>query len=106
MFYETIKALKREAFKRLTGVPPDTFARMLDVLRTNARPFGRPPALSLENQLLVALITKREILALHCTGESTARWLTSAPPTAWERRPSLWERRPSFGRGDRLSHHP
>lgn len=77
MFYDTIKDLKPEAFKRLTGVPPDTFALMREVLQKHYRPFGRPPALSLENQLLVALMYWREyrtmahIAATYQVGEAT-----------------------------------
>lgn len=63
MTYEQIKDLKAEDFKRLCGVHPLTFAKMLAALREREKAKkkpGRPPKLSLEDQLLVALQYWRE----------------------------------------------
>jgi hypothetical protein len=58
-----MKDLKPETFKRACGVHPHTFEKMLAVLRDNEqrkiKP-GRPPTLSLEDQLLMALQYWRE----------------------------------------------
>jgi hypothetical protein len=63
MTYEQMKDLKPETFKRACGVHPHTFEKMLAVLRDNEqrkiKP-GRPPTLSLEDQLLMALQYWRE----------------------------------------------
>lgn len=63
MTYEQLKALKPEDFKRACGVSPPTFAEMRHVLqayeRRKIKP-GRPPKLSLENRLLMALQYWRE----------------------------------------------
>jgi uncharacterized Fe-S cluster-containing radical SAM superfamily protein len=58
MTYERVKHLKPEEFKRLCGVQPETFAKMLEVLRSPAKPKqkpGRPSKLSIEDQLLLTL---------------------------------------------------
>lgn len=63
MTYEQIKDLKPEEFKRACGVQPQTFEKMLQVLREHGqrkmKP-GRPPKLALEDQLLVTLQYWRE----------------------------------------------
>jgi hypothetical protein len=63
MTYEQLKDLKPGAFKRACGVHPQTFEQMLRVLQAHeqqkVKP-GRPPTLSLENQLLMALQYWRE----------------------------------------------
>jgi hypothetical protein len=63
MTYEQMKNLPPGDFKRACGVHPQTFALMLQVLREHeqqkTKP-GRPPTLSLENQLLMALQYWRE----------------------------------------------
>ena len=63
MTYEQIKDLSAQDFKRLCGVHPQTFAKMLAALgereKAKRKP-GRPPKLSLEDQLLVALQYWRE----------------------------------------------
>lgn len=61
--YEQAKHLSRAAFRRRTGVTPETFAEMLNVLRlreAGKRKSGRPPALTLEDQLLMTLEFWRE----------------------------------------------
>jgi len=60
MRYETIKNLKDKDFKRLTGVKPETFRMMRDILAKKQANFGRPPSLVIEDQLLVALMYWRE----------------------------------------------
>ena len=63
MTYEQLKNLKPENFKRACGVSPPTFEEMRHVLqayeRKKIKP-GRPPKLSLENRLLMALQYWRE----------------------------------------------
>ena len=63
MTYEQIKALKPEEFKRACGVHPQTFEKMLQVLREcgqrKIKP-GRPTKLSLEDQLCMTLQYWRE----------------------------------------------
>ena len=60
MRYETIKDWEDTDFKRLTGVKPRTFAKMLRVLEKELRIFGRPPKLSRADQLLMTLMYWRE----------------------------------------------
>lgn len=81
MTYETLKELSAEAFKRYSGVKPQTFEAMIKVLqeaeRDKKKP-GRSPALCLEDQLLLALSYWREyrtqfhIAASYGIHESTA----------------------------------
>lgn len=63
MFYEQIKALASEPFKRLAGVKSETFAVMVEALRgatAKKRKSGRPSKLELEDQLLLTLMYLRE----------------------------------------------
>lgn len=60
MRYETIKQLKDEDFKRLTGVSRVMFEKMLKVVKAGLRDFGRKPKLSREDQLLLTLMYWRE----------------------------------------------
>ena len=60
MRYEKIKDYKKEKFKRLTGVKKEAFGKMLNVLETELRDFGRPPKLSRADQLLMTLMYWRE----------------------------------------------
>ena len=63
MTYEQMKNLKPGDFKRACGVHPQTFETMLQVLRDHAQKKvkpGRPPTLSLEDQLLMTLQYWRE----------------------------------------------
>lgn len=63
MTYEQMKHLKPGDFKRACGVSPTTFEHMVQVLREHeqqkVKP-GRPPKLSLEDQLLLTLQYWRE----------------------------------------------
>jgi len=60
MRYETIQDLKDADFKRSTGVQRSTFEKMLEVVETGLRDFGRPPKLSRADQLLMTLMYWRE----------------------------------------------
>ena len=60
MRYAEIKDWKDRDFKRLTGVLPITFAKMLAVLDKELPTFGRPPKLSRADQLLMTLMYWRE----------------------------------------------
>ena len=60
MRYETIKQLKGEDFKRLTGVSRAVFEKMLAVVQREMRDFGRPPKLERADQLLMTLMYWRE----------------------------------------------
>jgi len=60
MRYETIKTLSDEDFKRSTGVQRATFEKMLEVVETGLRDFGRPPKLCRADQLLMTLMYWRE----------------------------------------------
>ena len=69
MRYESIKDKKPSEFKRLTGVKPETFGRMLTYLTETTRVFGRPPKLSLADQLLMTLLYWREYRTLFHLGQ-------------------------------------
>jgi len=60
MRYEEIKDWKDTDFKRLTGVKPETFEKMLVVLDRELPSFGCPPKLSRADQLLMTLMYWRE----------------------------------------------
>lgn len=60
MRYETVKSLNNKEFKRLTGVTRDTFEKMLKIVQSGLREFGRPPKLSRADQLLMTLMYWRE----------------------------------------------
>jgi hypothetical protein len=60
MRYEEIKDYGNGKFKRLTGVQKETFRKMLTVIETGVREFGRPPKLGRADQLLMTLMYWRE----------------------------------------------
>ncbi len=60
MRYETVKLLSDADFKRSTGVQRITFEKMVAVVEAGLRNFGRPPALSRADQLLLTLMYWRE----------------------------------------------
>lgn len=63
MTYTKLKELAPEAFKRYSGVKPETFDAMLGVLREveqDKKKPGRPSKLMLEDQLLLTLSYWRE----------------------------------------------
>jgi len=64
MRYQEIKDYKTAKFKRLTGVKKETFAKMLKVLETELRDFGRPTKLDRADQLLLTLMYWREYRTL------------------------------------------
>lgn len=64
MRYDTLKDLKAEDFRRLTGVKPETFEKMVQILKEaeeRKKAFGgKPNLLSMEDRLLMALEYIRE----------------------------------------------
>lgn len=64
MKYDQIKVLEEEKFRRLTGVKPSTFCKMVGILKAadevKKAQGGRKNKLSLEDQLLMALEYIRE----------------------------------------------
>ena len=68
MSYEQIKDLRPADFKRYCGVEPDTFQRMVELdskrLTKTRRKSGRPPKLSVEDQVLLTLEYGREYRTL------------------------------------------
>ena len=79
--YEKTKKLKPEDFKQLIGVKSDTFEEMTDVLieayKLKHTKGGRPPKLSLEDQLFMSLkywrqyVTQKELAFEFEVGEAT-----------------------------------
>lgn len=72
--YDQIKALSPAQFRRLTGVKPSVFARMLVVLRRAEKQTrkrgGYAPKLGLEDRLLLALEYLREYRTYFHIGQS------------------------------------
>jgi hypothetical protein len=68
MSYAQIKDLRPTDFKRYCGVEPETFKRMVELvsnhLRKKRRKAGRPPKLSVEDQVLLTLEYWREYRTL------------------------------------------
>ena len=60
MRYETVQNLKNKDFKRSTGIRRSTFEKMLEIVETGLRNFGRRPKLSRADQLLLTLMYWRE----------------------------------------------
>ena len=60
MRYEEINNRKPSEFQRLTGVKPQVFEQMLEVVQKQVRSFGRPCKLCLADQLLLTLMYWRE----------------------------------------------
>ena len=63
MKYEKVRKLAHKEFKRLSGVYPQTFSRMVEIVQEyqKARKVsGRPSKLSVENQILITLEYWRE----------------------------------------------
>ena len=64
MNYKDLKARTKEDFRRLTGIFPTTFEKMMDILRNSYKEKhargGRKPKLTLENSLLMTLEYLRE----------------------------------------------
>lgn len=70
MRYEEIKDKTEKKFKRLTGVTPTVFKRMLAVVEQKSPTFGRPPKLNHADQLLMTLMYWREYRAQLHIGET------------------------------------
>jgi hypothetical protein len=73
MTYEQVKHLKPSDFKRLSGVRPETFAQMVEVVgqsKANKRKTGRPGKLSVEDQVLMTLEYWREYRTYFHIGQS------------------------------------
>jgi hypothetical protein len=86
MRYETIKSLKADEFKRLTGVQPETFETLLKWLMETTRVFGRPSKLSLADQLLLTLLYWREYRTLfHLRQDFGVTESTARPKRAYRR---------------------
>lgn len=68
MSYEQVKDLRPADFKRYCGVEPETFRPMVELvfkrLTTERRQPGRPPKLSVEDQVLLTLEYWREYCTL------------------------------------------
>ena len=68
MSYEQVKDLRPAEFKRYCGVEPETFRRMVELvskrLTRTRRQAGRPPKLSVEDQVLLTLEYWREYRTL------------------------------------------
>ncbi len=60
MKHEIIKEWKESDFKRLTGVKPKTFEKMLEAVTRELPKLGRRPTLSRADQLLMTLMYWRE----------------------------------------------
>jgi hypothetical protein len=60
MFYADVILLKPTLFKRLTGVPLETFSAMVVALENHLSHIGRPPKLCREDRLLMTLMYWRE----------------------------------------------
>ena len=60
MRYETVQKLSEEDFKRSTGVSRVMFEKMLTVVQSGIRDFGRTPKLNRADQLLMTLMYWRE----------------------------------------------
>lgn len=60
MFYADVKSLKPPQFKRLTGVPPETFLAMCEALDQHLPQGGRPARHCPQNRLLMTLMYWRE----------------------------------------------
>ena len=70
MRYQEIKDYENTKFKRLTGVKKETFAKMLKLLETELRDFGRPAKLERADQLLLTLMYWREYRTQFHIGET------------------------------------
>jgi len=68
MRYETLQEYEASAFKRFTGVRRPTFEVLLQAVIEQTRVFGRPPKLSLADQLLLTLLYWREYRTLFHLG--------------------------------------
>ena len=74
MKYEKIQNLKDEEFRRLTGIKKKTFHEMISILepaeKEKKKQGGRPPKLSIQDRLLMALEYLCEYRTYFHTGSS------------------------------------
>ena len=70
MFYVDVQTLQAPAFKRLTGVTPQVFTMMVEVVQHAHRAFGRPSKLSYEDQVLATLMYWREYRTMFHSAQS------------------------------------
>jgi hypothetical protein len=72
--YEELKQLPLEQFRRLTGVKPETFSEMIEILvavqNSRYRKAGRKGELTIEDKLLMALEYLREYRTYFHLGRS------------------------------------
>jgi len=73
--YDNIKSYKAKRFKEVTGVLPETFEEMLEVVKdayeeTHKKHNGRHRKLSREDMLLMTLEYYKEYRTLECIGAS------------------------------------
>jgi hypothetical protein len=72
--YEKLKQLPLEQFRRLTGVKPETFSEMIEILvavqNSRYRKAGRKGELTIEDKLLMALEYLREYRTYFHLGRS------------------------------------
>ncbi len=61
---------KPSEFQRLTGVKPQVFEKMLEVVQRQVRSFGRPCKLCLADQLLLTLMYWREYRTMFHTAQT------------------------------------
>ena len=65
--------LSNAVFKRLLGVKPETFEKMLSILQKkydkNHKFGGRPPKLSVRDKLMITLKYLREYRTMECIGQ-------------------------------------
>ena len=72
MFYHNIKDYAPDKFKRLTGVSKETFALMVEALKSRLPAFGNPPDHCLQDRLLMVLMYWREYRTQEHIGETYA----------------------------------
>ena len=105
MYYEAVKELNAEGFKRLTGVRPDVFEQMVRVLReaeSRKKKSGRPSKLSVEDKLLLTLSYWREYRTQF---HIAASYGPSTPPSPVSTKRRSGARRPT-PTGSRRSRRP
>lgn len=74
MKYEHVMKLKEQAFRSVTGVTKETFAKMTEILKTEYAivhaKYGRERKLSIEDNLLMMLEYYKEYRTFECIGAS------------------------------------
>ena len=70
MRYAEVMRLRSWDFVRLVGVSVDVYQIMVEAVEQQSRPFGRPPKLTLPDQVLLCLMYWREYRTLAAIGFS------------------------------------